>query len=257
MPVETLYNLKADAQLQAQVRKWYGPPSDKEIEGISLLELACILEEKGINENMFMIEQSLAFCDHDNLYKNLRRIGKEYLVPRCQNVLRLIRAFRIALRDFKLNRGLGSMHHILFPQDTELIRHAHNSRTDVEMTYKQAGADFAGTEKGDRPPGIQTYFKKGKDKWLINLPAIDATSGDLLLPQSFETIQDTQGSDNVRKPGPILTHNADAPFRQRMTFRTPMRTTQFLMIPPAWIPTSERNSRPPLMRIWIRLGTYT
>ena len=162
MSVETLYNLKADAQWQAQVREWYGPPSDKETEGMSLLELACILEENGINENIFMIEQSIAFCNHDNLYKNLRRIGKQYLVPRRQNVLRLIKAFRIALQDFKINRGLGSMHHILFPQDTELIRYAHTSRADVEMTYKQAGVYFAGTEERDPPPGIQTYFKKGR-----------------------------------------------------------------------------------------------
>jgi hypothetical protein len=96
MSIMALYNLKADPSWQAQLKKWYGSPSDEESEGISLLEFACILGESGINEHMYIIEQSVGFCDHDNLYKNLLQIGKQYLIPKGQNVLRSIRAFRIA-----------------------------------------------------------------------------------------------------------------------------------------------------------------
>lgn len=85
---------------------------------------------------MYIIEQSVGFCGHDNLYKNLRQIDVQYLIPKRQNVLRLIRAFRIAFWDFKLVHSLGSMHRILFPEDTELVKQTHDSRADVEMTYK-------------------------------------------------------------------------------------------------------------------------
>ncbi len=63
---------RADPSWQAQIKKWYGSPSDEDTEGISLLEFACILEESGIHKYLYMIEQSVGFCDHDNLYKNPR-----------------------------------------------------------------------------------------------------------------------------------------------------------------------------------------
>jgi len=105
------------------------------------------------------------------------------------------------------------MHRILFPEDTELVKQTHDSRADVEMTYKQAEAYFAGTEKTNRPVGIQMYLKKRNHNWITYRTTIDATSGDLLLPQDFKIIAGTQDKESVRKPGLILRYNTDGMFR--------------------------------------------
>ena len=67
MTVKALCNLKDNDRWRDQVVKWYGPPLDEMTEGISMHRLAQVFEKKKVNESKYMIEQSIHFCDLDNL----------------------------------------------------------------------------------------------------------------------------------------------------------------------------------------------
>jgi len=189
MTVKAVYNLRDNDRWRDQVVKWYGSPLDEMTEGISMHRLAQVLEEKEVNESKYMIEQSIHFCDHDNLYYNFKEIDKQYLIPKRQHVLRLLRAFQITFWNFKMSFGLSDMHRLFFPEDRALIDDAHDAGSDETMTYKQAGVFFRGTENRLKPAGIQVYFNKIDHFWKDYYLTKDS-NGDLLLPPNFEVIKD-------------------------------------------------------------------
>ena len=154
MIAKTHYNMKDSDCWRDQVVKWYGPPTDEMTEGISMHRLAQVLEEKEIDESKYMIEQRIHSCDHDNLYYNLKENDKQYIIPKRQHVLRLLRAFQITFWNFKISFGLSYMHQLFFPEDRALIDNAHDAGADETMTYKQAGVFFRGTENRLKPAGI-------------------------------------------------------------------------------------------------------
>ena len=168
---------------------WYGPSLDDMTEGISMHRLAQVLEEKEVDKSKYMIEQSIHSWDHDNLYYNLKEIDKQYLIPKRQHVLRLLRAFRITFWNFKISFGLSHMHQLFFPEDRALIDNAHDAGTDETMTYKQAGVSFRGTENRLKPAGIQVHFNKIDHIW-NDCNLTKDSKGDLSLPPDFEVVKD-------------------------------------------------------------------
>ena len=64
---------------------------------MTLSEIADLMQKAGIdNKDCYSMEQSTQFFDHDNLYFNFREIGKQHLVLKRKNVLRMIPAMRLA-----------------------------------------------------------------------------------------------------------------------------------------------------------------
>jgi hypothetical protein len=146
-----------------------------------------------------MIEQSIHFCDYDNLYYNLKKIDKQYLIPKRQQVLRLLRAFHITFWNFRMFFKLSYMHQLFFLEDRALIDNAHDAGADETITYKQAGVFFRGTENRLKPASIQVYFNKIDHIWNDYYLTKDS-NGDLLLHPDFEVIRDIAGTMvNIRQ----------------------------------------------------------
>lgn len=199
MTVKALYDLRENNRWRDQVVKWYGPPLDEMTEGVSIRRLAQVLEEKEFNGSKSMVEQSIRFCDCDDLYYNLKEIDKQYSIPNRQHVLRLLMAFQVTLRNFKMSFKLLYMHQIFFPEDRALIDNAHNAGADETMTYKQACFFFCGTENRLKPAGIQVYFNEIDPIWNDHYLTKDS-NGNLLLPSDFEVIRDIAGTVvNIRQ----------------------------------------------------------
>ena len=68
--------------------------------------IAETMKRVGINQECYSMEQSHAFCDHDNLYLNLREIEVHHRIPKRKHVLRSIPAMKLAFPQFKLNHSL-------------------------------------------------------------------------------------------------------------------------------------------------------
>ncbi len=118
---------------------------------MTLSEIADLMQRAGIDKDCYSMEQSTQFFDHDNLYFIFREIGKQYLVPKRKNVLRMIPAMRIAFEQFSLDHSLSTMHCLLCPEDQHLVERTHNEDADEEMLYIQAGIYFKGTLNKARP----------------------------------------------------------------------------------------------------------
>jgi hypothetical protein len=66
-----------------------------------------------------MVEWSTSFCDYRYLFKALRAIGRETMMPK-RHVFRLNIAWRLALSSFKLFLRLSDLYRMLFPDDISL-----------------------------------------------------------------------------------------------------------------------------------------
>ncbi len=182
MRVNQLYDASDKPGWERDVRRWFGERSDELTPGMEWHQIADIMEKAGVSWECHPMEQSSGFFDHDNLYCNLREIGRHLLVPQRKNVLRLIPAMRLAFKGFSLNHSLSMMHFLLFPEDRYLIEHAHTEDADEEMLYKQAGLYFKGTRQKRKPSGIELYCTRG-GKTQDN--CVEEEGDDLLAPDEL------------------------------------------------------------------------
>lgn len=194
MTVNQLYNASDEPGWEGEVSRWYSERSDKMTSGMEWHQIAETMKKAGIDQECYSMEQSHAFCDHDNLYRNLREIGMHHLVPKRKHVLRLIPTMKLAFPQFKLNHSLSYMHRLLCPDDRNLIARAHTEDADEEMLYIQAGIYFKGTRNNLKPSGIQGYLDGAVPKYLGNLKHtfLPDKNGDLLVSPNYETIKDME-----------------------------------------------------------------
>jgi hypothetical protein len=104
MSVNALYDMNKDIPLwENQCNKFYGPRSNKETPGdFTMAQVAQILDDAGLDGETYVIEQSTSFFDRNALFNNFNLIGKGHLIPGPERVLRLVKAWRMALWNFKI-----------------------------------------------------------------------------------------------------------------------------------------------------------
>lgn len=182
MTISQLYDASDKPKWKENVRKWYGERSDDMTPGMEWHQIADTMEKAGVSWECHSMEQSLGFCDHDNLYGNLQEIGRHHLVPQRKNVLRLILAMRLAFKGFGLDHSLSMMHYLLCPEDQNLIDNAHTEDADEEMLYKQAGIYFKGTRSKKKPSGIDLYCTRGR---MTQETGVEEEGDDLLASSEY------------------------------------------------------------------------
>jgi hypothetical protein len=119
---------------------------------------------KFLTPQSLIVEWSTSFCDYRYLFKALRAIGRETMMPPKRHVFRLNIAWRLALSSFKLFLRLSDLYRMLFPDDISLADQAHRAEPDVRMMYNLVVAYFRGTLKPAFRSKITQYLSQRQQK---------------------------------------------------------------------------------------------
>lgn len=152
----------------ALLRAATGPPSDEPTPGKTIEEVANKLKEYKFGTDVYMIVWSSSFCDWTILYKSLKQIRGEGLMPPRTNVLRVNKALKTALREFKLYYSLSDIYRLLLPDDRELPLLAHTAGPDVLMTQKITNIYFQFTRQLLPLASVWHYLEKGPGDLLLD-----------------------------------------------------------------------------------------
>lgn len=81
--IEDLYNRDAHGLnlYRGALRKIYGPSIKKLAPGLTISEVADVLESCGFGKNIYMVEWSSGFCDYYQLRVALESVHRDSLMP--------------------------------------------------------------------------------------------------------------------------------------------------------------------------------
>jgi hypothetical protein len=156
--IQGMYDRNSDAAHQGIIRKIYGAPSCEAPRGaLTIGQVAEQLSEY-FTPQCFLVEWSTNFCDYRHLFKALKSVGKEKIMPPVQNVFRPPFAWRLALQDFKISMRLSDIYRLLCHDNDTLSELAHRAEPDVRMMYKLVVLYFEGTLRPAHRTKITQYL---------------------------------------------------------------------------------------------------